>query len=249
MNRPLLYLPALLFSAPSLALVPPNYSDPPTDLDAEVELGMQYNSGNTNSANFNTRGKLVYDTENARQEAVARAYFAADDEKTTAEQYQLQYQSDYKLEGTQYLYGRGDMLWDRFGSYLKQFTYSFGYGYTPLDAKRTKVTLEVGAGYRYNEANLSNSDDMSDPTNDEGIVRLASKLEHRLQEYTTFNADASVETGNRNTIANLNLAYRNQFWADLALKVGFDIKYTDKVPVGTENHDVVSTVNLIYSFR
>ncbi|WP_345332088.1 DUF481 domain-containing protein [Ferrimonas pelagia] len=244
---PLLFL---MFSLPALALVPPNYKDPVNRFTAELELGMQYNSGNTNSANFNTRSKLIYDGDNAKHEGNLRGFFASDNNSTTAEQYQLQYQLDYKLEGSHYLYGRTELLIDRFGSYERQNTISGGYGFTPLDKKQTKLSLEGGLGYRYNRANLSNSTDPAQrASEEEAIVRLASKLEHRMQEYTTFNADTTLETGNNNTIANINLSYRNQLWADLALKIGMDIKYTDKVPEGTENTDVISTINLLYTFR
>ncbi|WP_345316260.1 DUF481 domain-containing protein [Ferrimonas gelatinilytica] len=246
----LLSIPILLFPGAALALVPPDYKEPTTKYLAELELGMQYNSGNTNSSNFNTRGKLVYDIENARQELVLRGYFASDNKETSAEQYQIQYQVDYKLQGTRYLFGRADLLWDRFGAFEKQHTLSSGYGFTPLDIKNTKLSLEVGAGFRYNQANLSNSATPEQNRKDEeAILRLASKFEHRLMEYTSFNADANVEYGQSNTIANLNLSYRNQLWADLALKIGMDIKYTDQVPEGTKHNDVISTVNLLYTIR
>ncbi|SHH96378.1 DUF481 domain-containing protein [Ferrimonas marina] len=241
----------LLFATgPAFALVPPDYKEPTTDFTAELELGLQYNSGNTESSSFNSRGRLIYDMENARHDTTLRGYFASDNETTSAEQYQVQYQLDYKLEGTRYVFGRADMLWDRFGSYVQQHIASVGYGYNPVDRKHTKWTLEGGVGYRYNEANLSNTEDPDqNATDDEAIVRIASKLEHRLQEYTSFNADATIETGSLNTVANLNLSYRNQLWADLALKIGMDIKYTDVIPEGTEHTDVISTVNLLYTFR
>ncbi|WP_035416276.1 DUF481 domain-containing protein [Ferrimonas kyonanensis] len=244
-----LMMVAALLSPSVWALVPPEYKEPEDRLDAEVELGLQYTSGNTESSNFNSRGKIVYDAEAARHETNLHAYFASDNQSTTAEQYTVQYQLDYKLKGTQYVYGRSELIWDRFGSFTQQQIYSFGYGYSPIDHRHTKLSLEAGAGYRYNKPNLSDSDTDSDGSStDEGIARFAGKLEQRLHEYTTFNAEGAVETGNRNTIATLKLSIRNQLWADLALKIGTDVKYTEKVPENSEKTDIISTVNLLYSF-
>ncbi|WP_051201967.1 DUF481 domain-containing protein [Ferrimonas senticii] len=237
----------LLVSAPALAIVPPNYSEPEEPFAAEVEFGMQYTSGNSDSNSFNSRVKMVYDGDNARHETGLRGYFASDDESTSAEQYQALYQLDYKLENDRYVFGRSELKWDRFGSYTDQHTFSSGYGWTQYETSSTELTLELGGGYRYNRANLEEGSD-EEPSTSEGIFRAAAKFEHQLHEYTTFTADATVESGNVNTVADLKLAYRNHFWADLALKFGVDISYTDNVPDGTKNTDVISTVNLLYSF-
>ncbi|WP_298442074.1 DUF481 domain-containing protein [uncultured Ferrimonas sp.] len=242
-----LIIPTLLLCTPAWALVPPNYNEPKRKLSSEIELGMQYTSGNSETSNFNSRIKAVYDGDGARHEVGLRGYFASDDGDSSAEQYQALYQLDYKLPATQYIFGRGEFKWDRFGSFSRQHTLSSGYGRTPYETKDSKLSLEAGLGYRYNYANLDD-DSLDDPSSDEGIFRIASKWRHQLQEYTVVTADASVETGNLNTVAELKLAYRNQFWADLALKFGIDFSYTDDVPEDSKNTDVISTVNLLYSF-
>ncbi|QIZ78659.1 DUF481 domain-containing protein [Ferrimonas lipolytica] len=243
-----LFYSALFLSAPAMALVPPNYSDPEKNLSSEIELGMQYTSGNSDTSNFNSRVKAIYDGDAARHEWGVWGYFASDEDETSAEQYQFQYQLDYKLAGSEYIYGRGDLKWDRFGSYTRKHTFSSGYGWTPYETKDSELILEVGLGYRYNKVSVSEESDDDLNKKDEAIFRTAAKWEHKLQEYTTFTADATIETGDVNTVADLKLAYRNQFWADLALKFGVDITYTDKVPEDSEKTDVISTVNLIYSF-
>ncbi|WP_286340460.1 DUF481 domain-containing protein [Ferrimonas sp. YFM] len=242
------WLPMLLIAPQALALVPPEYKEPEDRLDAEVELGLQYTSGNTESSNFNSRGKLVYDGDAAKHETVLKAYFASDNQSATAEQYTVEYQLDYKLSGSNYLYGRSELIWDRFGSFTQQQIYSAGYGSTLIDRRHTKLSLEAGGGYRFNEANLTDDDADQSSSTDEGIARFSGKFEQRLHEYTTFNAEGAVETGNRNTVATLKMSIRNQLWADLALKIGTDIKFTDRVPENSERTDIISTVNLLYTF-
>ncbi|WP_350671099.1 DUF481 domain-containing protein, partial [Pseudoalteromonas sp. CAL494-MNA-CIBAN-0108] len=48
-------------SAPAWALVPPDYQEPPSNFNAEVEAGLQLNSGNNETKNFNGRTYLTYD--------------------------------------------------------------------------------------------------------------------------------------------------------------------------------------------
>ncbi|TKB51389.1 DUF481 domain-containing protein [Ferrimonas sediminicola] len=241
-------LPLLLVAPQALALVPPEYKEPEDRLDAEVELGLQFTSGNSESSNFNGRGKLVYDADAAKHETVLKAYFASDNQSTTAEQYTLEYQLDYKLGGSNYIYGRSELLWDKFGSFTRQQIYSAGYGSTLVDRRHTKLSLEVGGGYRYNEPNLTDADQGGRRSTDEGIARFSGKFSQRLHEYTTFNTEGAVETGNRNTVATLKMSIRNQLWADLALKIGTDLKFTDRVPENSERTDIISTVNLLYTF-
>lgn len=72
--------PIFLFSLsfPALALVPPDYQEPPSDFTAEIEAGLQLNTGNTESSSFNGRTQLIYDTKQTKQEATLKAYFASE---------------------------------------------------------------------------------------------------------------------------------------------------------------------------
>ncbi len=234
-------------ATPAMALVPPDYQEPPSDFKAEVETGFQLNTGNTESTSFNGRTKLVYDTSNARQEGTLKAYFASDSEKTTSEKYDLQLQSNYKLNGG-YVYGRGDFTWDQFGSYTEIFTVSSGYGFDAISDDDTKLSLEVGPGYRYNLP--QENDEQPDPIAEKDLIlRLAAKFEQRIHEYTSLTADITTEVGDNNNTVSLDMSYKNTIFLNWAFKVGFNIKYTEIVPVGTKQTDTISTFNLLYTFQ
>ncbi|GGI79397.1 DUF481 domain-containing protein [Shewanella gelidii] len=229
------------------ALVPPDYREPPSDLTAEIEAGFQLNTGNTESSSFNSRVKLVYDGEASKQEATVKAYFASDSEKTTAEKYDLQLQSNYKLkEG--YIFGRGDFTWDEFGSYTRLSTVSSGYGFDVVNNSKTNLSLEVGPGYRYSMPNQTD-DDPSPRSTRELILRAATKLEHKVHEYTTINADLTAESGKDNNTLTLDLNYKNLVFQDWAFKIGVNVKYTEVVPEGSEQVDTITSFNLLYTFQ
>jgi len=237
----------LLFSPAALALVPPNYQEPPNDLTAEIEAGFQLNTGNTQSSSFNGRTKLVYDTDNTTQEGTIKAYFASDEDKTTSEKYDLQLQSNYKLYGG-YVFGRGDFTWDKFGSFTRIATVSGGYGFDSISNSSTKLSLEIGPGYRYNLP-ISTDSTPNPEANKNAILRTAAKFEQKLQEYTSLNADLTSEIGEDNSTLTLDMNYKNTLFQDWAFKIGVNVKYTHVVPDGSKQTDTITTFNLLYTFQ
>ncbi|WOT04663.1 DUF481 domain-containing protein [Shewanella youngdeokensis] len=237
----------LLCSPAALALVPPDYQEPPSALTSEVEAGFQLNTGNTKSTSFNGRTKVVYDTDDMRQESLFKAYFAADDEETTSEKYEIQLQSSYKFYNG-YAFGRGDFTWDKFGSYTRISTISGGYGFDAIANSSTTLSLEIGPGYRYNLP-IATDSLISPESNSEVILRTAAKFEQKLQEYTSLNADLTSEIGEENNTLTLDINYKNTLFQDWAFKVGFNVKYTEVVPEGSQQTDTITTFNLLYTFQ
>jgi putative salt-induced outer membrane protein len=237
----------LCLSLPVFALVPPDYQEPPSDFTAEIEAGLQLNTGNTESSSFNGRSKLIYDTQQTTQEATFKAYFASEKSQITSEKYELQLQSNYKLNKG-YIFGRGDFTWDQFGSYTQISTLSSGYGFNAINNYKTKLSLEVGPGYRYNLPN--ESVDIPNPDAEKDIIlRTAAKFSQKLQEYSSLNADLTAEVGENNNTLTLDMNYKNLVFQDWAFKIGMNIKYTEVVPDDSQQTDTITTFNLLYTFR
>lgn len=237
----------LLLSLPVAALVPPDYQEPPTGFTAEVEAGLQLNTGNTESGNFNGRTQLIFDTKRTTQEAILKAYFASEQKTTTSEKYDLQLQSNYKLHKG-YIFGRGDFTWDQFSSYTRITTVSTGYGFNAISSYRTKLSLELGPGYRYNLPAESASE-LTPEAERDVILRTAAKVSQKLQEYSSLNADLTAEIGESNNTLTLDMNYKNLIFQDWAFKIGMNIKYTAQVPEGSQRTDTITTFNLLYTFR
>lgn len=247
MNKVLLACGLLLFSAQAWALVPPDFQEPDNSFKSEIEAGLQLNSGNNETKNFNGRAYVSYDTAATKQEGTFKAYYAADGGKSTAEKYDLYLQTNYKLERG-YVFGRGELTWDQFGSFTRIYTLSSGYGFDLIKNSTTNLSLEVGPGYRYDLPNESTTD--PDPTaNQDVILRSAAKYTIKLQEYTSLNADVTAETGKSNNTLTLDMSYKNTFIQDWAFKIGFYVKYTSDVPEDSQNTDTVTTFNLLYTFQ
>ncbi|MBR9727646.1 YdiY family protein [Shewanella intestini] len=246
--KTLCYLSGLFFlPSTAWALVPPDYKEPPNDIYAEVEAGLQLNSGNTSTKNFNGRTFVTYDTTKAKQEFTFKAYYAAEGNASTSEKFDVYYQSNYKINES-YLYGRAEVTWDKFGSYTQITTISTGYGFDIIKNNVTNLSLEVGPGYRYDLA--QSSDSIPNPTaNSDVILRSAAKYSVKLQEYTSFTADLTTEVGQDNRTIAVDLSYKNTFIQDWAFKIGMNMKYTEVVPEDTKQLDTITTFNLLYTFQ
>ncbi|MGL4712927.1 MAG: DUF481 domain-containing protein, partial [Shewanella sp.] len=208
---------------------------------------LQLNTGNTESSSFNGRTQLIYDTEKTKQEATLKAYFASEKTQTTSEKYELQLQSNYKLTKG-YIFGRGDFTWDQFGSYTQIYTISSGYGFNAISNYKTKLSFELGPGYRYNLPAVSV--DIPNPDAEKDVIlRTAAKFSQKLQEYSSLNADLTAEVGKNNNTLTLDMNYKNLVFQDWAFKIGVNIKYTEVVPEGSQPMDTITTFNLLYTFR
>ncbi|MBB1269717.1 DUF481 domain-containing protein [Shewanella sp. SR44-3] len=229
------------------ALVPPDYQDPPSDFTAEVEAGLQLNTGNNESKNFNGRTYLTYDSPKTRQEGTFKVFYSADGSETTSEKYDLFLQSSYKLNRG-YVFGRGEFTWDDFGSFTEITTLSTGYGFDLIKSYKTKLSLEAGPGYRYDMPKATVSEPIP-VANREVILRTAARYSVKLQEYTSLNADITAETGLDNNTLTLDLSYKNTFLQDWAFKIGMNIRYTQDVPEDSLSTDTTTTFNLLYTFQ
>ncbi len=242
-----LFFVIVCFSGSSLAIVPTHYKDPEQHFTAEIEAGFQLNTGNNTATSFNGRTNLVYDTKAAKQEMTVRGFFASDSERTTSEKYELHLQSNYKLSSG-YVFAQSDYIRDRFGSYTKLATFSSGYGFDAINTKKTKLSLELSPGYRYNLA--IETDAMPVPqSNTDTILRTAARFSYKMHEYTSLNANLTAENGADNNTLTLDTSYKNLMFQDWAFKVGINIKYTDVVPEGSKRTDTVTTFNLLYTFE
>lgn len=236
----------LLLTGQAWALVPPYYGKSKTEyrFASEAEVGLSYYNGNTNTEAYNTRLKVAMDTDKTHQEAVFISNYAEDSNVTSAEEYQLQLQSNLKMWSDHYLFMRGTQIFDRFGSYRSETTLSSGYGTNLISRRFTSLSFEMGPGYR-----LQTPPDDSDTSEiNEPIIRTALKYERRIHERTRFNAGLELETGLQNTTAVFDTSLTNQLWDDLALKLGFYYRYSAVVDTDKTNFDTHSTLNLLYTF-
>lgn len=220
-----------------------------TEPAAEVEspwsgsasLGYLSTSGNTETTSFNTSFGIGY-VMNAWKHALrAKALGSDQNEISTAEAYQIGWQSDYNFTETDFIFGTVDWRKDRFSGVDEQLTETVGYGRRLLNTPQHLLNVGLGIGHR--------SADLADGTSESGVIGRGSLDYHWIiSETSGFDQTLVIESGADNTYIESVSALRARLIGDFALVVSYTIKQNSDVPVGTEKTDRLSAISIEYVF-
>ena len=217
--------------------------------EGEGEAGVLVTSSNTEETNINGRLGLLHEVSEWRNTGDFRSTYSETDDTTTAEKYSAEVQSDYKFEGSQYLFVRGAYEDDRFSGYDFQSSLTTGYGNRVWQrGKRSFLDLSVGGGYRFNRLEEPEAD--GNQEEEEAIARLAGKFDYALSETALFRQKLSAEIGlsENNTISESETSIQATVVGNLSMKAAYLVQYVSDEPEGSEDTDTQVSVSLLYGF-
>lgn len=169
--------------------------------------------------------------------------YAAADSTTTAQRWQLLGQTNYKFDATNYAFGGLRYEDDHFGGFKTQATLSGGVGHFFINDADTKLSAQVGLGYKRTETRLP----------DDTVSRLAYlgavDFRHAFNASTTLLDKLSVEVTSSNTFVQNDLALEVKMSDVLALAVGYSVRHNTDPPPAFKKTDTLTTVNLVYQFK
>ncbi len=206
-----------------------------------ASLGYLATAGNTETTSYNTSFGIGYAVNAWKHAFNALALGSDQSEMTTAEAYQMGWQSDYNFTETDFIFGTVDWRKDRFSGVDEQRTESIGYGRRLLDTPKHLLSVGLGLGHR--------SADLADGTSESGAIGRGS-LDYNwiFSETAGFDQNIVIETGSDNTYIESVSALRARLLGDFALVLSYTIKQNSDVPVGTEKTDRLSAVSIEYAF-
>lgn len=210
-------------------------------IKGDAELGFVTSSGNSDTQTINAKLKLTSENKGWAHQASITAFNNASSGTTTAEKYAIALQTDKKIDERSSIYAIATHEEDHFSGFDYQATFGVGYGYKVIDNDERNLTLELGPGYRVN--------DVTDgETQNEVTLRFGEIYSWKFSDTAELNQHLTIESGSENTITNLGVSVKSSLIGLLALKVGIDIKLTDKVPAGRDDMDTETYATLTYSF-
>lgn len=213
----------------------------PKGMTGSAEFGMVLTSGNTDNTTTTGKFEISNDLENWLHSAKLTFVSADTDGATTAERYLLNLKSNYKMDNDQFLFAGLTYDVDKFSGFDSQTTFIFGYGRNFYDTDTFKLSAEVGPGYRMSEFETGGNES-------EAILHLGATSKYIVNEASHFEGELTVDGGSDQTITILDIGYINKLNSSLALKVGFNMKNSSDVPIGTKETDTITSVSLLYSF-
>lgn len=229
----------LVLAAPLLAAEEEEKEESPWS--GSVKLGYLATSGNTDSSSLNFGFRTGYTLQNWLHEATAAAIRSTESGATTAEAYDLGWNSRRKLSEQNFLFGRLDWRRDRFSSIEEQFSQSVGYGRRLINKEAHKLDAEVGVGARQSE--LADGTDESD-----SIVTGRLTYGWRISETASFGQAFVVESGSSNTFSESVTSLNARLIGGLALVASYTVRHNSDVLPGTESTDTYTALSLEYGF-
>jgi len=213
----------------------------PQGFSGITELGIVVTSGNSSNTTTTGRIDLNYDLRRWLHHLKVNVINTQTDGIRTAERYNLNTKSNYKLQNEQFLFLSFTHDIDNFSGFQYQSAVAMGYGRNIISNDTMKWSVDVGPGYRISEFK-------SGGNNKEAIVHVGSNAKYSINKLSSLKAELNVDHGKSQTISILDLGYINQLSKSLAIKVGYNIKKSSNVPIGSKATDTITSISLLYSF-
>ena len=211
-----------------------------------AELGFIETSGNSDTQSLNGKFDISREKDALKTALKTEALTSKENGTSSKEKYTSEIKVDYSLDEFDYLTSTFNYEDDRFSGYEYQYTFALGYGYRAWNDEGGKLDLEIGPGYRRNV--LDQRDDQGKKVEDEAVGRAALNLQVNLSSNAKFTEVITIEGGDANVIYKSDMGLESALIGALAMKINYQVKYTEEVPEDTENTESQVAVTLVYNF-
>jgi putative salt-induced outer membrane protein len=173
----------------------------------------------------------------------------------SAERWETRVQSNYTISGDLFAFGGLRYEHDLFDGFQYQASATGGMGYKFIDTDATKLSAQIGAGYR----RLRPEDIFKNPdgvvtervlhdASGEAIGTAGVDFSHSFNKSTVLTDKFLMEAGASNTLLHDDIALTVKMSQKLALSVGYGITDNTHPPATLKKLDTVATVNLVFAF-
>jgi putative salt-induced outer membrane protein len=246
----------LLALAPALSAWADEAPPPPQDVwIGKGQLGFLNSHGNSDAESINGNVDLLRYDGPWKNEIYAGGLYGKNSGIVSAERWEARSQSNYNFSADLFVFGGLRYEHDLFDGFQYQASVTSGLGYKLLNGDDTKLTLQVGAGYRRLRPETIDKDDSGqvisrtplDATG-EAIATVGVDFSHAFSKSTTFTNKFLSEAGSDNILLHDELALTVKMSDKLALSVGYTIIDNTKPPPPLKKLDTTASVNLVFGF-
>jgi putative salt-induced outer membrane protein len=219
----------------------------------KAEAGVVSARGNTDTDSANAKLDTAVEFDKWKHGFGGTAVYVSDATGTTGQRWEAHEQSDYKITAKAFWFGSGRYEHDRFSGFRYQATLGTGFGYRFFDDPVTKLSAQLGAGYRIAETRPSFDEDTQIFTPAEKskqvIAQASVNFERELTATTKVTNKFLTEWGSDNTFAQNDTSLQVKIMTSLALAVGYSVRYNTDPPEGFRKTDTLTTLNLVYELK
>jgi putative salt-induced outer membrane protein len=220
---------------------------------AKAEAGLVMSHGNTETESANAKVDVSREFVKWKHLAGLTGVYASDEIGATGQRWEARAQTEYKFTPKGFWFGSGRYEEDRFSGIAYQATYGTGIGYRFFDSDITKLSAQIGGGYKVSESRATIDDDgvtfIPSERTEEAIAQASVNYEHTLTETTKIVDKLLVESGADNTFTQNDLSVQVKILGSLALAAGYAVRYNSNPPDGFRSTDTLTTLNLVYELK
>jgi putative salt-induced outer membrane protein len=219
-------------------------------------VGYSKTGGNTDNSAGNALFHAAHIMGNWKLLFGADGLYGSTHGETTAQAWDAYLQADYNITPHFYWYVGGRYDDDRFSGFAYQEAVKSGVGYKFIDTDATKLTAQIGAGYRRLRPEILVKDDIGavvsrteQPGESDAILDAGLAFEHNFNQYTKFLAAVTVQSGKENTLTHADFALQVKMTDRFALSAGYKLVDNSSPPPGSGRRDTLTTVGLVYELK
>jgi putative salt-induced outer membrane protein len=247
------FIGALVIAAPIAAFA----ADVPQGWSGKGQAGYVMARGNSSTDAANVKVDLNLLRNDWKHTLSADGLFGRSAGITSAERWDARLQSDYTFSPNLFTFGALSYQDDRFSGFQYQASASAGIGYKFFTSDTTKLTAQVGVGYR----SLRPETLVKDPagsgavvqriplqTQNEVVATTGIDFMHQFNTSTRVIDKLNTESGTSNTSIRNDLSLEVKMNKKLSLAAGLSVLENTNPPVGLKQTDTITTLNLVYAF-
>jgi putative salt-induced outer membrane protein len=219
-----------------------------------AEAGFVAARGNTVTETANAKFQISRETQDWKNLFAASGLYGRASDVESAQRWDARYQLDGFIRSNIFWFVAGRYEDDRYSGFAYQGTATAGLGRKWFDTERTKLSTQLGVGYRSlrveelirdeNEAVIAR---IPGERQQDIVTNGAVTFEHSFNDNTKVLNSLIVETGESNTLTRNDLALQVKMMETLALSLGFSVRTNSEPQPGLKKTDTLTTVNLVYS--
>jgi putative salt-induced outer membrane protein len=242
---------ALVIGAPITAFA----DDLPQGWSGKGQAGYVMSRGNSDTDAANAKLDLFLLTPQWKHQFTLEGLFGRSAEITSAERWDFRLQSDYTINSSLFAFGALAYQDDRFSGFQYQGSGSGGIGTRFFNSDTTKLSAQIGVGYRLLRPETLVKDDNGAvveriPLERESEVVGTAGVDfmHQFNSSTKLTDKLIAESGSSNTSIKNDLGLEVKMSKQLALAAGYSVLHNTKPAEGVKRTDTVTTLNVVYAF-
>lgn len=215
------------------------------------EVGIAVASGNTETESGNAKLQAKRQVESWEHEMGFAGNYVSDNIGTTAQRFEVFGQSRHEFSPRTFWYGGMRYEDDRFSGFDYQGTVSTGFGRKLLDSEATKLSGQLGIGYKITETRDTIGQGTLIPGQREDSAALVGSLDfsHQLTETTRLFDKFGLEAAEDNTFLQNEIGVAVKMTDRIALAVAYAVRHNTDPPAGFKKTDTLTTLNLVYEVK